>query len=83
MHENFKLPLTRQKKKIKLGTISGIDQFGACIKVWYLYQKSHNSRAMPPDYMNILKNILNGVLLLCRHFYCVNLKEMIELRGEC
>ena len=28
MHENFKLPLTRQKKKIELGTISGIDQYG-------------------------------------------------------
>ena len=41
MHENFKLALTRLKKKIELGTISGIDQygyayhratFGACIK---------------------------------------------------
>ena len=41
MHENFKLPLTRYKKKIELGTVSGIDQygyayhrakFGACIK---------------------------------------------------
>ena len=41
MHENFKLPLTRPKKKIELGSISGIDQygyayhrakFGACIK---------------------------------------------------
>ena len=41
MHENFKLLLTRQKKKIELGTISGIDQYGyaynrakfvACIK---------------------------------------------------
>ena len=41
MHENFKLPLTHQKKKIELRTISGIDQyghaydrakFGACIK---------------------------------------------------
>ena len=28
MHENFKLLLTRQKKKIELGTISGIDQYG-------------------------------------------------------
>ena len=28
MHENFKLPLTRQEKKIELGTISGIDQYG-------------------------------------------------------
>ena len=41
MHENFKLPLTRQEKKIELGTISGVDQygyayyrakFGACIE---------------------------------------------------
>ena len=41
MHENFKLPPIREKKKIELGTISGIDQygyaydrakFGACIK---------------------------------------------------
>ena len=41
MREHFKLPLTRQKKKIELGTISRIDQygyayhhakFGACIK---------------------------------------------------
>ena len=41
MHENFELPLTCQKKKIELGTVSWIDQygyayhgakFGACIK---------------------------------------------------
>ena len=41
MHENVKLPLARQKKKIELGTISEIVQygyayhrakFGACIK---------------------------------------------------
>ena len=41
MYENVKLPLIGQKKKIELGTISGIDQygyaydrakFGACIK---------------------------------------------------
>ena len=28
MHENFKLPLTRSKKKIELGAISDIDQYG-------------------------------------------------------
>ena len=39
MHENFKLPLTRSKKKIQLGTISGKygyaydrAKFAACIK---------------------------------------------------
>ena len=41
MHKNFKFSLSRQKKKIELGTLLGIDQyeyaydhakFGACIK---------------------------------------------------
>ena len=54
MHGNFKLPLTRYKNKIELGTISGIDQdgyaydrakFGACIKNCTIHELCRRTRS--------------------------------------
>ena len=79
MHENFKLPLTRQKKKIKLGTISGIDQygyaynrakFGACIKnrtIQELYRRTTrkpNPKKSRITFDTQLKTVLSRTLPL-------------------
>ena len=51
MHEKFKLPLTRQKKKIELGTISGIGQYG------YAYHRAKFGASIKNEFSRTIQEL--------------------------
>ena len=72
MHENFKLPLTRQKKKIELGTISGIQQcgyacdrakFAARIKNRTIHELCRRTRMLFFSFMTVRSHKQNNLLM--------------------